>query len=120
MEKEMKSLEENNVWDLVELPEGCKTVNWCSYKMKTGADGSVECYKARLVAQDSSQKIGTDYNETFAQWSDLNHFALILWLYSMDQVDVTTTCLNSTELEEEVYVRQLTTELDTVMLHYHL
>ena len=53
MEKEMESLEEKN---LVEL-DGSKWV----FKLKVGADDSVECYKARLVAlsfthfQSSSQ-----------------------------------------------------------------
>ena len=40
MEKEMKSLKQNNVWELVELPSGRKTVGskWV-YKVKTGVDG---------------------------------------------------------------------------------
>ena len=43
METEMTSLRENNVWDLVKLPEGKKTVGskWV-YKVKTGGDGSVQ------------------------------------------------------------------------------
>ena len=66
METEIKSLKENDVWELVELPKGKKTVGskWV-YKVKTGADRSVEWYKARLVAQGYTQKYGTDYNETF-------------------------------------------------------
>ena len=62
----MKSLEYNNVWDLMELPQGRSPVGskWI-YKVKTGADGSMERYKARLVAQGYSQKFGIDYEETF-------------------------------------------------------
>ena len=54
----MKSLQENNVWELVELPAGRKAVGskWV-YKIKTS---SVECYKARLVAQGFTQKFGAD------------------------------------------------------------
>ena len=39
MKTEMKSLKENEVWELVELPDGRKTVGskWV-YKVKTGAD----------------------------------------------------------------------------------
>ena len=63
----MKSLKDNDVWDLVELPPGRKTVQskW-AYKMKTGADGTVERYKARLVVQGYTQKYGMDYDETFS------------------------------------------------------
>ena len=66
MEVEMQLLEENNIWDFVELPEGRRAIGskWV-YKVKTGADGLIERYKARLVAQGSSQKYGDDYDETF-------------------------------------------------------
>ena len=63
METEMTSLRENHVWDLVNLPVGKKTVEskWV-YKVKTGADGSVQRYKARLVAQGFTQQYGTDFD----------------------------------------------------------
>ena len=66
----MKSLQENNVRDLVELPEDKKAISskWV-FKLKTITDSSVERYKARLVAQGFSQKFGSDYDET-AQWLD--------------------------------------------------
>ena len=53
----MKSLKENEVWELMELPKGRKTVGskWV-YKLKTGADGSVERYKARLLLHRDSHK----------------------------------------------------------------
>lgn len=43
----LKSLEDNEIWELVQLPKGRKAVGskWV-YKMKTDADGSIECYKA--------------------------------------------------------------------------
>ena len=37
----------------------------CVFKVKTAANGSIQCYKARLVAQGFSQKYGLDYVETF-------------------------------------------------------
>ena len=78
VEKEMESLHGNDVWDLVELPKNRKAVGskWV-FKLKVGADGSVEQHKARLVAQGFSQKFGADYDETFfVQWSGLNHSEL--------------------------------------------
>ena len=67
MEKEMKSLDDNDTWELAELPEGHTAVGskWV-YKIKTKADGSIERYKARLVAQGFTQEYGVDYNETFS------------------------------------------------------
>jgi hypothetical protein len=113
MEKEMKSLKDNEVWELVELPEGRKAVGskWV-YKVKTDADGSIERYKARLVAQGFSQKYGTDYDETFCPVVRLESFRTIVALAVQNglilhqlEVDVTTAFLNG-ELEEVVYMRQ--------------
>ena len=66
MDRELESLGINDVWDLVELPEDRKAVGskWV-FKLKMNADGSVERYKARLVAQGFTQKFGVDYDETF-------------------------------------------------------
>jgi hypothetical protein len=36
------------------------------YKVKTHSDGSLERYKARLVARSFQQEQGRDYDETFA------------------------------------------------------
>ena len=56
MVEEMKALQKNSTWDLVELPEGKKTVGckWV-FTVKHKADGSVERYKARLVAKGYTQ-----------------------------------------------------------------
>ena len=52
MDTEMKSLEDNDVWDLEPLLPGRKLVGskWV-YKVKTGGDGLVQKHKAKLVAQ---------------------------------------------------------------------
>ena len=56
MEQEMKSLYLNDVWDLVELPERRQVVcNKWVFRKKLKADGSVERYKARLIAKGFSQ-----------------------------------------------------------------
>ena len=67
MEKEIESLRKSDVWELVDLPKGRKVVagKWV-LKIKTDAEGSVERFKARLVAQGFSQKSGIDYDETFS------------------------------------------------------
>ena len=109
MASEMKSLQENDMWELVHLPEGRKALGskWV-YKVKTDADGSIERYKARLVAQGYSQKYGTDYDQTYSPVVRLESFRTLLALsvqygLKIHQVDVTTAFLNS-ELEE-VYMK---------------
>ena len=107
MQREMKLLDENNVWELVELPSGCKPVGstW-AFKVKTDEDGKVERYKARLVAQGFIQKYGTDYNETFCPVVRLESIHTLIALsvqYELHQVDLTTAFLNG-ELEKEVYM----------------
>lgn len=111
METEMMSLKENDVWDLVKLPAGQKIVGskWV-YKVKTGADGSVQRYKARLVAQGFTQKYGTDFDETFCPVVRQESLRLLIALsvqhdLTLHQVDVTTAFLNGT-LEEKVYMQQ--------------
>ena len=52
MDDEMNSMYMNGVWDLVELPHGCKLVG-CKWVFKTKHDssGRIEIYKARLVVK---------------------------------------------------------------------
>ena len=107
----MKSLKDNDVWDLVPLPAGRKTVGskWV-YKIKTGSDGLIQRYKARLVAQGYTQKFGTDYDETFCPVIRQESLRVLMALsvqhgLQLHQMDVTTAFLNGT-LEEEVFMRQ--------------
>jgi hypothetical protein len=52
---EFQTLLDNGTWELVKLPHGRKAIGsrWV-FKVKKNADGSVERYKGRLVAQGFS------------------------------------------------------------------
>ncbi|CAI7745898.1 unnamed protein product [Closterium sp. NIES-53] len=67
MESELKSIEENGTWELVELPEERKAITskWL-FKIKSDADGKIERYQSRLVAKGYQQKEKVDYKELFA------------------------------------------------------
>jgi len=67
MKKELKSMYENHIWDIVKLPEGSERVR-CKWVFKTKRDsiGNIERYKAKLVVKGYTQKDGIDYKEIFS------------------------------------------------------
>ncbi|KAK9033664.1 hypothetical protein V6N11_049850 [Hibiscus sabdariffa] len=82
MRSEMDSMSDNQVWTLVEPPEGVKPIGckWV-FKKKTDMEGNVQTYKGRLVAK--------------AAFHD----------YEIWKMDVKTAFLNG-KLEEDVYMTQ--------------
>ncbi|KAL0457635.1 UNVERIFIED_CONTAM: Retrovirus-related Pol polyprotein from transposon TNT 1-94 [Sesamum latifolium] len=57
MKEEMSSMAKNNVWELVDLPAGRKTIgNKWVLKVKRKADGSIDKFKARLVERLYSER----------------------------------------------------------------
>ena len=75
MKDEMSSMSQNEVWDLVDLPDGCRPIG-CKWVFKTNRDSKdqVERYNARLVAKGCSQRKGIDYKETFTLVSTKDSF----------------------------------------------
>ena len=110
MKDEINSMAHNDVWDLIELLEGCNRFG-CKWVFKTKCDshGNIERYKARLVAKGFTQKDGIDYKETFSPVSKKYYsFRIIMALVAhydleLHQMDVKTTFLNG-DLEEDVYM----------------
>ena len=67
MKSEMRSMYENKVWTLIDLPNDRRAIEikWI-FKWKTDADSSVTIYKARNVAKCFRQVQGVDYDEIFS------------------------------------------------------
>ncbi|RVW26217.1 Retrovirus-related Pol polyprotein from transposon RE1 [Vitis vinifera] len=109
MNEEMKSLQKNETWELIECPPGKKSVGcrWI-YTVKYKADGSIERFKTRLVAKGYTQTYGIDYTETFAPIAKVNTVRVLLSLaanldWPLQQFDVKNAFLHG-ELSEEVYM----------------
>eukprot|EP00252_Welwitschia_mirabilis_P023344 TRINITY_DN6573_c0_g1_i1.p1 TRINITY_DN6573_c0_g1~~TRINITY_DN6573_c0_g1_i1.p1 ORF type:complete len:172 (-),score=23.33 TRINITY_DN6573_c0_g1_i1:878-1393(-) len=107
--EEMNALNKNGTWEIVDLPHdkkvlGCKWV----FTINCTADGSVERYKARLVARGFTQTYGIDNQETFAPVAKINSIRVLLFVavnfdWPLHQLDVKNAFLNG-DLEVEVFM----------------
>ena len=110
MKEELQALNDNQTWSVVDLRKGKKVVGsrWI-YKMKFQSNGSIERYKARLVARGFTQTYGIDYKETFATVAKMSTVRVLLSVavnhgWSLFQMDVKNAFLHG-DLEEEVYMK---------------
>ena len=67
MSDELTALMHHGTWDLVSSPKNCNPIGckWV-FRVKRKSDGSIDRFKARLVAQGFNQREGLDYKETFS------------------------------------------------------
>jgi hypothetical protein len=110
MEEEIRCIENNHTWKLVDVHEDKDVISVNSiYKTKQDADGNVQKHKARLVAIGFTQQPGIDLNEKFAPVACMDTVRTVLAIvvqnrWPVYQMDVKSTFLNGHL--EEVYVEQ--------------
>ena len=70
MNGEYNVLMKNQTWVLTSLQQGRQPIKckWV-YKIKRNSDGTIERYKARLIAKGYSQRPGINYEETYSSES---------------------------------------------------
>lgn len=109
MQEEIQALEENNTWQVVELPNRMHTVGskWI-YKIKYKANAKVERFKVILVAKGYSQQEGLDYHDTFSPVAKTVTFRSVIALavskgWNLYQMDVYNAFFQG-DLNEEVYI----------------
>jgi len=111
MSSELIALMSHGTWDLIPPPKDCKPVGckWV-FRIKRKADGSIDKFKARLVAKDYNQCPGVDYKETFSPVVKPATIRTMLNIAVMNgwplrQMDVNNAFLHGM-LSETVYMMQ--------------
>ena len=111
MQAEVESLENNDTWTFVDRPKDKNVLpgKWV-YRVKYGADGQVDKYKARYVAKGYAQVEGIDFFETYAPTCKPETFRTLLAVAAqkdlhLGQMDVKSAYLHSA-IEEEIYLEQ--------------
>ncbi|MEE4247441.1 MAG: reverse transcriptase domain-containing protein [Kangiellaceae bacterium] len=110
MESEIANFENNDVYELTELPNDRDSVKgrWV-YAVKENPNQNLK-YKARYVAKGFSQKAGVDYDETFAPTAKMTTIRTLMNVVAQDdmvihQLDVKAAYLNA-PIDHEIYLEQ--------------
>lgn len=111
MQAEFQALQENHTWDLVPRPSDASVIRcmWL-FRHKFRSDGSLERYKARLVANGKTQQVGIDCDETFSPVIKPTTIRTVLSLavsrsWPIHQLDVKNAFLHG-DLAKPVYMHQ--------------
>nr|GFB99815.1 hypothetical protein [Tanacetum cinerariifolium] len=105
----LQALEANKTWTITSLPPGKVSIGhkWV-YRIKCKADGTLDKYKARLIAKGFTQKEGIDYHDTFAPVAKMVTVRAMLAIvihnnWYIAQLDANNAFLHG-DLTKEVYM----------------
>ena len=111
LDEEFNTLMERDTWELVELPPGKQVVGvkWI-LRIKTKGDGSLERFKARLVARGFTQVPGEDFYDTYAPVGDYTTARMLLSVAAVQdmellQLDVKNAFLYG-NIDADIYMQQ--------------
>ena len=111
--KELSGLIALNTWDLVPIASipAAANIMHCHFvfAIKRKADGSIDKFKARLVADGNTQKHGVDFNRVFATVVKALTIRLVLAIaaardYNLTSLDIRQAYLQAT-IDEDLYMR---------------
>lgn len=117
MELELAALDSNHTWDMVDLPDNIKLIGcrWV-YEVKHNSDGTIDKFKARLVAKRYTQQLGIDFHDVFSPTAKIVTIRCLLSLaaayqWSLTQMDVANVFIQG-DLDETICM--------TLSLGYHI
>lgn len=111
--RELEGLMKNQTWDVLplsKLPAGSNLMR-CHmvFTVKRLADGSIEKFKCRLVADGNTQRYGVDFNRIFSTVAKLSTLRLFLAIatargYRLTSIDIRQAYLQA-DLKENLYMQ---------------
>jgi hypothetical protein len=111
MDDEYRALIKNATWHIVPPRPSLNVVSckWV-FKIKHKHDGSVDRYKARLIARGFKQQYGVDYDDTFNPVVKPTTIGLLLslvvsYVWVIQKIDIQNAFLHGF-LDEDVYMKQ--------------
>ncbi|PKU66893.1 Retrovirus-related Pol polyprotein from transposon TNT 1-94 [Dendrobium catenatum] len=111
MSEEITALQKQGTWSLVPAPANRVILrNRWTFRTKLKPDGTLERYKACLVAQGFNQQFGIDYKDTLSPVAKMPTIRILLTIalhhsWPVFQLDISNAFLHG-KLQEEVYMKQ--------------
>jgi hypothetical protein len=89
MIKEMKSFHKNEMWDLVELPNGINPIsNKWVFKKNMNAAGQVNKFKARPIGKGYSQVEGVKFSDILSLVAKLISIRVLMFLVTSFDLEI--------------------------------